>query len=356
MRVQVVCATPRGGHIEHAADLTAALRQRGADARLLSRRGAAEYLPDECAAWVDEIFPSAEALPTGRFGSLLRLVVENVRLSWWRASKSADLLVLEEPRFPLAFLPPQSSRRVFIAHNAQLHERRTLWSRIQGRVQTFTLRRADLCVVHGDAQARRVELGGARVVRSARLPGQGLVTGVAHSSRPPELPPDVRSFLLCLGELRPNKGLDIAIEAARLSERTLVIAGAPVDPQYASILRSQSPSAVHLIDRFLTPQEFAWLLEEAAALSLPYRSFDAQSGVLARAMELGRPVIVSDLPSLLEQAGAYSRLDVHGADDPEGLAAAMARADEETEGGSGAHEAVDDAWDDLADACLSALE
>ena len=355
MRALIVCATARGGHIEHAADLTAALRAQGCDARLVTRVDARSYLPPACSAWVEEAFPRLESYRLGRLGSVIRLAFENVLLTgkllrWNRPT----LLVLEEPRFPLALLISRNVTTVFVVHNAQLHERRTIWSRVQGAFQDWMIRAADLCVVHGDAQAKLLRQRGARRVLSAPLPGGGLVTAPEHLSRPPELLEHDEGFILCAGELRPNKGADLAIRASAQSGRHLIVAGAPIDMSYAQTLRTlSSTSPVTIIDRFLSASEFAWLLALSDAVLLPYREFDAQSGVLARAMELGRPIVISELRSLREQAGDYPIMEVHRVDDASDLASAMHRL--LAEGRANAERCIDtrDAWYTFARLCLS---
>jgi glycosyltransferase involved in cell wall biosynthesis len=111
--------------------------------------------------------------------------------------------------------------------------------------------------------------------------------------------PATAPLLLCVGQIRPYKGLDVACAAvAGLEGRvSLLVAGAaPVVP-YARHVRSllrELPGSV-IIEKELTEQEFADVVAASDVVLLPYRTVTG-SGVLLAALTLGRGVVASDVP------------------------------------------------------------
>ncbi len=135
-----------------------------------------------------------------------------------------------------------------------------------------------------------------------------------------------RSFpvLVCIGFLQPSKGFDRALEAfARVfgsddegsgngsrRDGSLYLVGSvredtPENRAYAGALRGRVAEVrgAHLVERFVTEEEFDLWIAAADRLVLPYRR-SWSSGVLARAHELGVPAIVCDAGGLREQAAA----------------------------------------------------
>jgi beta-1,4-mannosyltransferase len=125
---------------------------------------------------------------------------------------------------------------------------------------------------------------------------------------PPRPRPDVRRewninesrpLLVCLGPIRPYKGIELACQAASaLGERvSLLVAGHVATPEYARRIRRLAVPLrnVIIVDRTLTDQEFADLMGASDIVLLPYRSLTGSSALLA-ALTFGRGVITSDLP------------------------------------------------------------
>jgi beta-1,4-mannosyltransferase len=125
---------------------------------------------------------------------------------------------------------------------------------------------------------------------------------------PPRPRPDVRRewninesrpLLVCLGPIRPYKGIELACEAASaLGERvSLLVAGHVSTPEYARRIRRLAVPLRNVIfaERRLTAQEFADLMGASDIVLLPYRSLTGSSALLA-ALTFGRGVIASDLP------------------------------------------------------------
>jgi len=130
--------------------------------------------------------------------------------------------------------------------------------------------------------------------------------------------PTTTTMFLCIGFLQPSKGFD---RAARVFARyplqgaDLYVVGSvrlPHDTE-ACAHRNQLAalahglSNVHLVERYLSDEEFdTWILASDYVV-LPYRA-GSSSGVLARAALLGRPAIVADVGGLSQQRQSSDHL------------------------------------------------
>jgi len=124
-----------------------------------------------------------------------------------------------------------------------------------------------------------------------------------------DLPID-RQILLLFGSIRPNKGLDVLLEALekiRLHKREvlLVIAGAlpremSFEP-YSDIIEKLNLSEhVKSFIRFIQDEEVDLFMAASDLVVLPYKKFEAQSGVLLRAYAHKKPVVVSNVGAMGE--------------------------------------------------------
>jgi glycosyltransferase involved in cell wall biosynthesis len=364
MRVIVVCPTARGGHIEHAANLSAAFSRAGDDVTLVSRPGSARYLPPKAT----ELFRIAEVLyPLRRAAGLRRVadraaVLSHEHLTLRRLihdTEEPTLVVLEEPRYPSPRVLRGRRSDVALAcfiHNVVEHSTHggatSTVDRAREAVKRASLRQYDALVVHGRNQARKLSAHGPLPVVTAQLPAHGWVERSWHAQATAAAGPPID--LVCLGELRRNKGVHIAVQAARSAGRRLLVAGQPVDAGYRHELAAlaERTDAITILDRFLEPVEFESFLRSARAVVLPYVGFDAQSGVLARAVAAGTPVIASDIPSLREQAAGSRLVDFVPVGDVRTLAKTMT----EVAGRASANDnrnvygqASDDEWHTITD-------
>lgn len=134
--------------------------------------------------------------------------------------------------------------------------------------------------------------------------------------------------LLCIGDLKSYKGIDVAIDAMRSlgDEYRLVIAGRPEDSAYTNRVRQAcaDDSRITLIERVLTDGEFAELVRASDAVLLPYRGITS-SGSLLAAFTLERAVLASDLPYFREIVTPEPQAAVlFAAGDPPSLARGIA--------------------------------
>lgn len=197
---------------------------------------------------------------------------------------------------------------------------------VHGRDQQDTAR-ANLGEIHGDLVAVALPTS-TRIDEAATaesIPVSLDDDGPAASTRL-ELPE--QPYALVLGELRANKGVELAIDAAGMAGVPLLVAGRAESPELAATLRERVERAgtVRLEDRFLERSEFQRALEGAAVVVLPYTHFDAQSGILAKAIAAGLPVVASDLASLREQNGTHAPARFADIHDRAAFAAALRKA------------------------------
>lgn len=357
-RVIVVCPTEYGGQIEHAADTAMALAADPAVEQviLLSRPGAAAYLgqPQVEGLRIVETVPPRR---TAGFGPLRRVVqvVDLVRehaqirkLS--RCGGDNVVLALDSSKYPWPrLLTARGSQRLALfLHNVKPHHDEaaaSLRERVLRHLELGAARGVDRVIVHGDDQKRTARSTVPGDLVAVTLPTSTRIDEVATApSVPVEVaddldhaatsargnPQDLKSvtgspYALVLGELRANKGVELAIDAAGQARVPLVVAGRAESTELGRALadRAQRAGTVTMVDRFLERSEFAQLLEQAAVVVLPYTHFDAQSGILAKAVAAGLPIVASDLASLREQAGDHQPAvfaDVH---DTEAFAAGL---------------------------------
>ena len=114
--------------------------------------------------------------------------------------------------------------------------------------------------------------------------------------------------LLFFGQIKDVKGLDILIEAIpavarEIPEITLLVAGRPWRNDFSSYERLIETLGIGkrcvLHIRYIPNDELPLYFSAADLVILPYRRI-YQSAVILMAMSYGRPVVVSDLPGMLE--------------------------------------------------------
>jgi glycosyltransferase involved in cell wall biosynthesis len=135
----------------------------------------------------------------------------------------------------------------------------------------------------------------------------GRLDVLAHYLPAEELAGDSRahqgSYLLAAGRLSPEKGLDVAIEAARLAGVPLWIAGdGPTRPELAELV-ARSGAPVRLIGP-VARAEMPELLRGAAGLVLSSRSHEFSPFSVLEAMGAGLPVAATRSGGVPELIGA----------------------------------------------------
>jgi glycosyltransferase involved in cell wall biosynthesis len=124
-----------------------------------------------------------------------------------------------------------------------------------------------------------------------------------------DLPSDCR-ILLFFGNIRPNKGLDVLLEAmkdicAKNPKTLLVIAGALPRgmsfQRYSEIIeRLDLSKNVRPVIEFVPDEDVDCFMSASDVVVLPYKEFESQSGVLLRAYAHKKPVVVTNVGAMGE--------------------------------------------------------
>ena len=184
------------------------------------------------------------------------------------------------------------TRLVHTAHNAIVKD--GVGSTEQVRADCAPFHRI---VVHSHAgEAALVRLG-VPVKRITRIPHAALA-GYADVEPVPPAVPDGVPVALFAGLIRPYKGLADLLDAwpavrQRVPGAILHVLGRSLGGD-DDAARAAATEGVVADLRYAEPGEWAGAMLRADVVVLPYRSID-QSGVLATAIALGRPVIATDV-------------------------------------------------------------
>lgn len=147
-------------------------------------------------------------------------------------------------------------------------------------------------------------------------------TVIAH----PVFPSDPRRAddghtLLCLGTIRPYKGLGDAIAAAKqIDGARLLVAGDPIEP--VNGYRAAAGDAAEWRLGYLPQREMERALGEATVALFPYRPELDQSGALLQALGAGVPAVAYDVGGIAEPVQRFGAGRVVPAGDVDALAAA----------------------------------
>lgn len=194
------------------------------------------------------------------------------------------------------------------------HEPKPILNSQRGSAYQKSLRAFDVVVVHGPRARDDVVAQGVPADRVLVVPfGEYRATpplDPAAASQALGLADLPRPVSAIIGNLRPGKGIQRAREALEVSDspvRTLLAAGARHDiwDLEAALQTSEgSPLTIARVDRRMSD------LEERAAYSLAdvvLTLYDSgySSAVIARAHSMGKPVVMTDIGDMAEQAGPY---------------------------------------------------
>jgi glycosyltransferase involved in cell wall biosynthesis len=170
-------------------------------------------------------------------------------------------------------------------------------------------RAADLCICHTEAVRRDVVRHFWAPPHKTVVMAHGNYDGIYPKPRPRaqtlaslRLVPTAKT-LLCVGMIRPYKGIELALDTLRLlgDGFQLVIAGIPHRDAYGAALREHArglPNVRMVLER-IDQQCLADFAHAADCVLLPYRQVTG-SGVLLTSLTLGRGVVVSNLPFFRE--------------------------------------------------------
>lgn len=253
----------------------------------------------------------------------LRLGGDVVHAQWWSYALAPVYVTV------LGMARLRRKRIVLTVHNVEPHEGGFL-RRLANRA---VFRFAHRLIVHSEANKTTLQ----RMLRCdpgriTVLPHGVLETPRTGMSRPTArlrlgIPGDAH-VVLCFGNIRPYKGVDVLLRAfgdvaASDPRALLMVAGQPWGdwtPYQRLIDELGLGDRVRIRLEYIPSAQIEPLFVAADLVVLPYTHFDAQSGVGTRALPFGRPLIVTNtggLPDLVLDPEAVV---------PAGDAAALARA------------------------------
>ena len=287
--MRVLLADPAAFTPQYDHELAAALAREGVDVELVTSRFRFGEAPSVDGYRRNELFYPVSSRLFRR--SRLRVpvkVLEHSLGTWRLRGLAADVVHVQwlaVPELDDRLLRPRAPS-VFTAHDLlprRTASRRELWVRL--------LSRFDRVVVHSEHGRRTLaELGldadRLRVIPMATFPSD------------PERADDGRT-LLCLGVIRPYKGLGDAIEAAKLVRGArLLVAGDPMEP--VDRYRRDAGDLAEWRLGYIPEPEVDRALGEATVALFPYRPEIDQSAALLRALGAGVPAIAYDVGGIAE--------------------------------------------------------
>ena len=310
--MRVVLADPAGFTPAYDHELAAALGRAGAEVELVTSRFrfTVSSYPAEGYVRSEVFYPITSRLFRRSRLRLPLKVLEHPFGMARLAAKPRDVLHVQwlaaPPLDDMLFRP--RGPVVFTAHD--LLPRRTahrtkLWRRLFARF--------DRVVVHS---ARGFETLAEFGVDRARL---RVIPMPVFPSDPPRA--DDGHTLLCLGLIRPYKGLGDAIEATkRVQGARLLVAGEALEP--VEPYRAAAGSLAEWRLDYQSEPEITRALGETTVALFPYRPEIDQSAVLLRALGAGVPAIVYDIGGLAEPVRMFGAGRVVAPGDVEALAEA----------------------------------
>ncbi len=247
---------------------------------------------------------------------------DTVVIAWWIWVWALPYLVI------LAALP-RATRVIVQCHNIGDKEP-SFWKRW---LANAIFRRADLLIVHSARSVEEVRerFGERGVAKTLKLFLPVLAIGREIPERDAakrQLDLEGRDIVLFFGQVRPFKGLDIAIRAWQFvrTDAVLLVAGEVwfgEEDSYRRLAQEEGVAGRVRFDlRFVPDAEVAAYFAAADVVVAPYR-YENQSGVAMNAFHFRRPVIatnVGGLPDIIEE-GVNGKLVP--AEDPEALARAI---------------------------------
>ena len=309
--VRVVLADPAAFTPRYDHELAAALARAGAEVEVVTSRFRFGEVPVPEGYVRSEVFYPVTSRLFRRSGLRLPLkLLEHPFGMAWLAGVPGDVVHVQwlaVPQVDAGLFRPRRPA-VFTAHD--LLPRRTarregLWRRL--------LTRFDGVVVHSSSGLEALARLGVSRERLRVIPHP------VFASDPPRA--DDGRTLLCLGMIRPYKGLGDAIEAAkRLGDVRLLVAGDPLEP--VEPYRAAAGPIAEWRLGYLPEHELDRALGESTVALFPYRAELDQSGALLRALGAGVPAVVYDVGGLAEPVRTFGAGRVVTPGDVGALAAA----------------------------------
>lgn len=218
----------------------------------------------------------------------------------------------------LLLLKRKSSKVVITVHDVIPHrfyfER---FSRVELSILQLMFSVADKLIVHSDANMKQlcktfsVDRGKVVTIPHGEYGLESISSPICCTTAREGLHlPQESDIILFFGFIRENKGVDVLLAAfdlissefpnARLVVAGSEIAGETFSPYRQMIDRMPNSDRVHCFIKYIPHDEMTALFSAADIVTLPYRRFGSQSGVLHLAQGFAKPVIVTDVGGMPE--------------------------------------------------------
>ncbi len=319
MRVLMAAGASTGGLYAYTDALCSGLCSRGADVTVLTNSLWAELpRPFKVERRLLELTDKKKQWSQVRWAAdrFYRSLVNSLRRNRFAASERFDVAHFQGVGTPLLdqfFLRPLARQLpvVLTVHDVKAHYERFV-SRASFVKRSLRIPRR-LIVHYEDGKRQLAEHWGIYPDHIDVIPH-----GIMPVQNPPDptdarkklnLPQD-RRIILFFGGIRPNKGLDILLEALKTIKShdgrvLLVIAGGLLGrfsfESYSSMIRKSDLSEhVRTFIHFIPEEDVDYFFAASDLVVLPYLKFEAQSGVLLRAYAHKKPVVVSNVGAMGE--------------------------------------------------------
>ena len=224
-----------------------------------------------------------------------------LHVQWWSWPLAPIYwVILKVARF-------RGKKIIMTVHNLVPHEA----SALKKWMNTSVLHLADKFIVHSQAQAEALQI--LYPETAVKVIPHGILTGpnsglTRHAARGELAISPEKKVILFFGNIRPYKGLDNLLRAVHElrkqdSKILLIIAGQCWEDwkKYKKIIDELDLSGCILrIQGFLSEEQVETVFKASDLLVLPYKAFDAQSGVAALSLFYELPLMVSKIAGLTE--------------------------------------------------------
>ena len=225
---------------------------------------------------------------------------ELIHSQWWSLPTAPIFLTLH------LLLKLRRKKIILTVHNVLPHEE----SRIDRAITWLILKTADLYLVHSEKNAEQLSSCFRIPRKDIRLIPMGvhdmyLSRPLSQDDARKRLRLKDKTTLLLFGNLREYKGIDDMIRALEIINRQndvqLLIAGEPWTSfsKYMEMINKKGlKDNVSLFLRYVPHNEVKYFFYASDIVVLPYKKFEAQSGIGNVALAFHRPIITTDVGGL----------------------------------------------------------
>lgn len=230
--------------------------------------------------------------------NIIHLHWAELQFSYGYPSPSRATRTLQSLFKKLRFARRRGVRIVYTVHNIDQHE--DLYPELNDQANRWLFSHADAIHVHDESTAQKVRVRYGEPSRMVVIPHGNYLDAypnqVSRSEARARLDiPDGHFVYLCLGQVRPYKGLDRLIHTFSTlnpEDATLIVAGNVHTPDYAQHIHSlvNGQPNIKLHTTYIHDNDLQFYFNAADACVLPYRRATT-SGAALLAYSFGKPIV-----------------------------------------------------------------